>query len=147
MSEYPTTYRDLTGNAAVEAIELRECCGLGSTGFADEQPLGSTVTWDDVDAMWAEEMARRDAAAREVFGGGDDNSDPTPPAAGALRPDQPEYWRAVAARMADDRIVAAVGAADDDPHTMALTVPAEREAFLSGFTAELLQRLSVRKAA
>ena len=41
-----------------EANELRDI------GAADCSPsLGSTVTWDDVDRMWAAEMERRDREA------------------------------------------------------------------------------------
>ena len=98
MSPYPTTYRHLTGNASIEAMELADVGG--GFGLPDdcnaemEAAFGygteaDELTEREVDAMYVAEMERRDAAAREVFGGGsDDDNDPPPyPAGLALYPD------------------------------------------------------------
>ena len=61
MNSSYTTIRDLTGNPAIEAIELADVGG--GAGFADEQPLGAAVRWSDVDVMWAEEQERRERLA------------------------------------------------------------------------------------
>ena len=102
MSPYPTTYRDLTGNASIEAMELADTGGgfglpddcnaemAAAFGYGTE---ADELTEREIDATWAAEMERRDAAAREVFGGssnddgGDDNDPPPYAARPALYPD------------------------------------------------------------
>ena len=142
MSHYPTTIRDLAGNAAVEEMELRECGGLGSSGFADE-PAGAAVTWDDVDAMWVEEMERRDRDAATAFGGSGGDDDRTPPPAAA----HPHYQRHVDQCAAYDDTDLLIGIGLCDEGRPAWGDDAERAAWLHAATAEVLRRLSGRKAA
>jgi hypothetical protein len=93
--------------------------------------------------MWAAEMARRDAEAD----GRDDDSDPRPPTAGALRATA-AYWDDVAADLSDADLVTAIYLANVQPHRLDLATEAERAAALDGLTRQLLRRLdAVRPAA
>lgn len=155
MELYPISF--LVGTPHIDQMELADFGGVSglpddpaaemAAAFGYGEPADE-LTEREIDAMFVEEMERRDAEAREVFGGGDDDG-PKPPAGAALVPDDEsaDYWQAVAARMGDDILVRAIGAADDDPYTMALEKPAVRAAFLDGFTRELLRRLDARQRA
>lgn len=145
MSVHPTTLRDLTGNPAVETIELRECGG--TAGFADEPPRqdadafpNDELTEREIDALYVAEMERRD---RLASAGAGDHTDPTPPAGGRapLPRETAEYWQDVASRMADAVIIDAIDMNNVEPHRMDLA-GVERVAFLDGFTRELLRRLA-----
>jgi hypothetical protein len=149
MSQH-TTIRDLTGNPSIEAIELSDVArGTGmpedfqsecdaAFGYGAEV---DELTEREIDELYVAEMERRDAAAREAFGG--DDTDPTPPAGGRapLPRETPDFWQDVAALMTDDGLVDAVNLADVEPHRVNLTTAAERAACLDGFTRELLRRL------
>jgi hypothetical protein len=92
--------------------------------------------------MWAAEQAKRDAEAA----GRDDDSDPRPPTAGALRATA-AYWEDVARPWDDDQLIEAVSLASDEPHRVNLDSDTQAAA-LDGFTRELLRRLdAVRPAA
>ena len=92
-------FRPVVLSAADEALELRD------VGARDCTPTyGSEVTDADVDAMWVEEMARRDSEA------GDD--EPDPPTAGAVHPQYPTYRQQVA-RWRDDQLITGIGLADE----------------------------------
>jgi hypothetical protein len=75
----------------------------------------------------------------------DEDDDPRPPAGGAMHPDYPEF-AASAARMLDDELCAAIGAADDEPASLRLD-DGQREAFVAAMSAEVVQRLVLRAAA
>ena len=74
MSLHHTTLRDLTGNPALEALELRDCnaadCNVQDTDAFDH--VDDEMTDRELDALYVAEMERRDREAAEVFGGGDD---------------------------------------------------------------------------
>jgi hypothetical protein len=141
-----TTFRDLIGNASIEAIELTEAREAGGTaGFADPTPddadafAGDELTEREIDALYVAEMERRD---REAATG--DDTDPTPPAGARapLPPETDEYWRDVAAPWDDEQLIEAVSLASDEPRRVNLNTHAERDACLSAFTGELLRRLA-----
>lgn len=75
----------------------------------------------------------------------DDDDYPRPPAGGAMHPDYPEFV-ASAARMLDDELCAAIGAADDAPASLHLH-EGQREAFVAAMSAEVVRRLALRAAA
>jgi hypothetical protein len=75
----------------------------------------------------------------------DGGDDPRPPASGAMHPDYPEFTT-TAARMLDDELCAAVGAADEDPACLRLD-EGQQEAFVAAMSAEVVRRLALRAAA
>ena len=143
MNSHHITLRDLCGNRAVEEIEVREAGA--SAGFADEAPAvdhgPDRLSDDDLDAMWVEEMERRDREAAAVFGGGDDDTDPTRPGGAAI----PADFVASAAEYTDSMLVTAIELADVEPNPLALSGE-RRQAWLAAMTAEVLRRIE-RKAA
>jgi hypothetical protein len=82
-------------------------------------------------------------AAEDAGADGDD--DPRPPAGGAMHPDYAEF-AASAARMLDDELCAAIGAADAAPTTLRLDA-GQQEAFLAAMSKEVARRLDRRIAA
>jgi hypothetical protein len=172
MSLYPTTFRDLTGNAAIEAMELADVGG--GFGLPDDPAAemetafgygtqADELTEREIDAMWVAEMERRDAAAREVFGGGSDDggddNDPPPYAAGlALYPD--DYLIDAVAKVDatlyfDGEWVAVDPPNPDQPDVSHPTLPgwilkrrADKAEFLACAADELLRRAGrLRRAA
>ena len=161
MSHYPTTYRDLTGNPSIEAMELADVGGFsglrddcnaemdaafGYGGDADE------LTEREIDALFVAEMERRDRDAATVFGGnGGDDDDRTPPAGGSALP-VPDYAAHVAT-IADDALVEAVHIADTGTpgsgwlYMMGVFTEEQRRQYLAAATAELLRRMGDRPAA
>jgi hypothetical protein len=139
---YRTTLRELIGNPALEALELRDfgAADCAPTLDADAFDPDDYPSDDDFARMEAEnERFKRDAAT--VFGGsGDDDTDPTPPAAGAWPADALTY-PASAARFGDDELITAVVIGDEDPRYLQLD-PVRREAWLAAMTAEVLRRLA-----
>ena len=73
MNSYHTTLRDLTGNPALEALELRDFnaadCNVQDADAFDH--VDDEMTEREIDALYVAEMERRDREAAEVFGGGD----------------------------------------------------------------------------
>lgn len=123
-----STLRDLCGNPALEALELQD---VHAHDLRPSEPLGSAVTWDDVDAMWAQEMARRD---------GDDRG-PRPPTSGAIRP-RPltaDDFRADFAAYSDDDLVIACDCLDRG--TVENVSESDRLAMLDAATGEVLRRI------
>ena len=143
MSQYPTTYRDLTGNPAIEAMELRDFGAADCTPTLDADAFDPDdyPSDDDFARMEAEnDRFKRDAAT--VFGGsgGDDDTDPTPPAGGALPVDVLSF-PASASRFSDDELVTAIYMGDTEPERLCLD-PARRPAWLAAMTSELLRRVA-----
>jgi uncharacterized Zn finger protein (UPF0148 family) len=68
-----------------------------------------------------------------------EDSDPRPPTAGALRATS-EYWQDVAAPWDDEQLIDAINLADAEPHRVNLD-GVQRAACLDGFTRELLRRM------
>jgi hypothetical protein len=173
MSLYPTTYRDLTGNASVEAMELADAGG--GFGLPDDVAAemdaafgygteADELTEREIDALYVAEMERRDAAARDVFGGGSDDSggddnDPPPYAAGlALYPD--DYLIDAVAKVdaslyCDGEWVAVDPPNPEEPDVTHPTLPgwilkrrADKAEFLACAADELLRRAGrLRRAA
>ena len=143
MSQYPTTYRDLTGNPAVEAMELRDfgAADCAPTLDADCCPDADDYPSDDDFARMEAENERFKRDAATVFGGngGDDDTDPTPPA--GLLPVDVLSFPASAARFSDDELVTAIYMGDAEPERLCLD-PARRQAWLSAMTSELLRRVA-----
>jgi hypothetical protein len=119
-------------DAGDERLELLDCNAAVTT-----PTFGSAITSDDIDSMWAAEMARRDAEAA----GRDDGTDPRPPAGGALRAEA-AYWEDVAADLSDPDVITALDLANVQPQRLELATEAERTACLSGLSAVLLRRLA-----
>jgi len=154
MNSYPTTYRDLTGNAAIEAMELADV--RGSFGLPDDcnaemdaafgyGAAADELTEREIDALFVEEMERRDREAREVFGGnGGGDDDRTPPAAGAIDP--AALYAETARGFTDSQLVTAIDLADGRPDYLGLD-ERRRGLWLGAMTAEVLRRLDSRKAA
>ena len=125
-----------TGLADDVNAEMDAAFGYGTE--ADE------LTEREIDAMFVEEMERRDREAREVFGG-DDDTDPRPTPPAAALPVDAENYPASAARFTDDELITAVSIGDEDPTYLQLD-PVRRAAWLDAMTSEVLARLG-RKAA
>ena len=142
---YP--HRVLIGNPHLEALELQDIGAADTTPTLDADAFDPDdyPSDDDFARMEAEnERFKRDAAT--VFGGngGDDDTDPTPPAGAALPADALSY-PASAARFTDDELITAVAIGSDDPGYLQLD-PRRRGAWLEAMSAELLRRLD-RQAA
>jgi hypothetical protein len=141
MSSLPQYPVRVLADDSCDRLEAR-----GSGGFADEPPVPEVFPEDqptdaDLDAMWAEEMARRDREAAAVFG---DDPDPDRPGGAALPADALTY-PASAARYSDAELITAVTIGDEEPHVLHLD-PRRRRAWLDAMTAELLVRLERRAA-
>jgi hypothetical protein len=171
MSLYPTTYRDLTGNASIEAMELSDAGG--GFGLPDDSKAemdaafgygteSDELTEREIDALYVAEMERRDAAAREVFGcGSDDDGDDNPPpypAGLALYPD--DYLIDAVAKVdaslyCDGEWVAVDPPNPEEPDAIHPTLPgwilkrrADKAEFLACAADELLRRAGrLRRAA
>src|SRR5688500_11028764 len=136
----PTTLRTLTGNPALEALELRDF------GAADCTPTVDDGCPDPDDYPSDEDFARMERDAATVFGGngGDDDNDP-PPAGGAAVPapeSHPTYatYRRLVRQWGSDTLIKGVADAADGLHPFNVG-DGERDAWLAAATAELLERL------